>query len=131
MIHDRQRLPLRLEALHDRLVVHPGLDQLQGDLPPHRRGLFGQPDLPHAAFAKLADELKTLREDLSRFQASASIDCDPTSAPSGGDCRKLERTPSSGQQKRLHLGAQRSVGRAGLIEEPGTLLGRKLHGLVQ
>ena len=35
MIHDRQRLPLRLEALHDRLVVHPGLDQFQRDLPPH------------------------------------------------------------------------------------------------
>jgi hypothetical protein len=69
MIHDRQRLPLRLEALHDRLVVHPGLDQLQGDLPPHRRSLFGQPDLAHAAFAKLrtsADKLKTFRKDLSR-----------------------------------------------------------------
>ena len=74
MIHDRQRLPLRLEALHDRLVVHPGLDQLQRDLPPHRGSLFGQPDLAHAAFTKLADELKTLRKDLSRSQSATRKD---------------------------------------------------------
>ncbi len=71
MIHDRQRLPLRLEALHDRLVVHPRLDQLERNLPPHRGGLFGQPDLSHASFTKLADELKTFRKERSRLQASA------------------------------------------------------------
>ena len=136
MIHDRQRLPLRLEALHDRLVVHPGLDQLQRDLPPHRRGLFGQPDLPHAAFAKLADELKTLRKDLSRLPSAPDrSDFGPASAPSSSaERRRLQEAGADtfvGQQKRLHLGAQRGVGRAGLIEEPGTLLGGKLHGLVQ
>src|SRR5580658_2829014 len=36
-----------------------------------------------------------------------------------------------GRQKRLQLGAQRIVGRAGFIEEPGPLLGAKLHGPVQ
>ena len=91
MIHDRQRLPLGLEALHQRLVVHPGLDQLQRDLPPHRRSLFRQPDLPHAAFTKLADELKTLRKDLSRLQPADRDDpiqiprSDPLSA--GADRR--------------------------------------------
>ena len=74
MIHDGQRLALGLESLHDRLVVHPGLDQLERDLPSHRRGLFGQPDLSHSAFAKLADKLKTLSEDLSWLQASDSVD---------------------------------------------------------
>ena len=35
MIHDREGLPFGLKALHDRLVVHAGLDQLQRDLPPN------------------------------------------------------------------------------------------------
>src|ERR1700722_9595122 len=74
MIHDRQRLSLRLETLHDGLVVHAGLDQLEGDLSPHGRILFRQPDLPHAAFAKLADELKTFRKCLPLFQSNSKAD---------------------------------------------------------
>jgi hypothetical protein len=62
MVHDRQRLALGLEALHNGFVVHTGFDQLQSDLTPHGRDLIGQPDLPHAAFTKLAEDLKTLRE---------------------------------------------------------------------
>jgi hypothetical protein len=91
MIHDRQRLPLRLEALHDRLVVHPGLDQLQGDLAPHRRSLFGQPDLAHASFAKLADELKTFGKvrlapvRIARKLARASS---PEASRTSTSCRK-------------------------------------------
>ena len=72
MIHDRERLPFRLEALHDGLVVHPRLDQLQGHGPAHRSGLLGEPYLPHAAFAEFADELKPLRKELSCGQACGS-----------------------------------------------------------
>src|SRR5580704_11903750 len=74
MIHNRQRLPLRLEALHQRVVVHSGLDQLEGDLPLHWRGLFGQPDLAHATFTKFAHELKTFSKELSRLQPAATKD---------------------------------------------------------
>jgi hypothetical protein len=64
MIHDRQRLPLGLEALQYGFVVHPGFDQLQSNLPPHRKDLICQPDLPHATFTELAENLKAFREDL-------------------------------------------------------------------
>ena len=99
MIHDRQRLPLRLEALHDRLVVHPSLDQLQGNLPPHGRVLFGQPDLSHAAFTKLADELKALGKDLPGFQGIHRVRAWQ---------RRLQKAGADalvGQQKRLQFGA--------------------------
>jgi len=72
VIHHRERLPFRLKAFHERLVKHARFDQLQGDLPPHWMGLFGQPDLTHAAFTKPADELKARR--LSGFQSIGCVD---------------------------------------------------------
>src|SRR5208282_997550 len=58
VIHDSERLPLRLEPMHDRLVVHARLDEFQGHGPAHRCGLLSEPHLPHTAFAEFADELK-------------------------------------------------------------------------
>src|SRR5229473_167745 len=51
MIHQRQRLPLRLEARHHLTGVHPGFDHLERHAPSHRLTLLGQPHLSHASFA--------------------------------------------------------------------------------
>ncbi len=53
MIHQRQRLPLLLEALHHRFGIHAGLDQLQRHPALDGLGLLGDPDLAHAPFADL------------------------------------------------------------------------------
>ncbi len=53
MIHHRQRLPFRTEALQNRIVVDSDADQLERDLASHRRGLLREPDLAHSAFAQL------------------------------------------------------------------------------
>ena len=58
----------------DSLVVHAGLDQFQGYLPPYRQGLLCQPNLSHAAFAQFANQLKALRKLLSSFQGSDRTD---------------------------------------------------------
>ena len=52
VVHDGQRLTLRAEALKQRVVVHAGLDEFEGDLALEGRGLFREPDLSHAAFAQ-------------------------------------------------------------------------------
>ena len=51
MIHQRQRLPLGLEARHHFARVHAGFDQLDGDAAAHGLLLLGQPDFAHAALA--------------------------------------------------------------------------------
>jgi hypothetical protein len=53
MVHEGERLPLRLEPGEDLPRVHPRLDDLERDPPPDRLGLLGHPDRPHAAFADL------------------------------------------------------------------------------
>jgi hypothetical protein len=57
VIHQGQRLPLRLEAGDDLSGVHAGLDDLQGHLAPDRLLLLGKEDNPEAA---LADPLQQL-----------------------------------------------------------------------
>ncbi len=51
MIHDGQRLPLRLEPGDDLLGVHARLDDLQRHAPPHRLGLLGRIHHTAPAFA--------------------------------------------------------------------------------
>jgi len=51
MIHQGQRLPLRLEPGNHLSRVHAGLDDLQGDLAPDRLLLFGHEDHAEAALA--------------------------------------------------------------------------------
>ena len=57
MVHQRQRLPLGLEAGDDLAGVHARLDDLEGDLAPDGLGLLGHEDDAHAAFADLLQEL--------------------------------------------------------------------------
>ena len=76
MVHDGKGLALGLKTLHDRLIVHAGLDQLDGHLPPYRRELLGQPHLTHPAFSELAHQLEALRKDLAGRQCTGRLDLD-------------------------------------------------------
>ena len=57
MIHQRQHLPLGLEAGDDLTAVHARLDDLQGDFALDRRCLLGHEDGSHAAHAQLLQQL--------------------------------------------------------------------------
>jgi hypothetical protein len=93
MIHDGHRLSLGLEALDYGFVVHSGFDQLQSDMAAHWRDLICEPDLAHAAFTKLAENLKTLREDLSWLQVTGRANSFP--AEFAGRGRGLEEAEPS------------------------------------
>ena len=56
MLHERQGLTLRLESRHDSAGVHAHLNQLECDSAMKGRGLFGAPDLSHAADAEHLNE---------------------------------------------------------------------------
>src|SRR5207248_3126487 len=56
VVHDRQRLPFRLETRDDLARVHAGLDDLQSDLAAHRLGPFGYEDDAEAALADLLEQ---------------------------------------------------------------------------
>jgi len=58
MVHQRQRLALRLEARDHLLGVHAQLDDLERHLAPDRLELLGHPDRAHAALADLLQELE-------------------------------------------------------------------------
>ena len=45
--------------------VHAGLDELQGDLVPHRLRLLGHPDRAHAALADFFEQLVAAGDDLA------------------------------------------------------------------
>ena len=57
MVHQRQGLPLGLEAGDDLAGVHARLDDLEGDLAAHRLLLLGHEDDAEAAFADLLQQL--------------------------------------------------------------------------
>ncbi len=56
MVHQRQRLPLGLEAGDHFAGVHPQLDHLERHHPPDRLALLGPVDHAHAAFTDLAQD---------------------------------------------------------------------------
>ena len=57
VVHQRQGLPLRLEAGDDLAGVHARFNELERNLAPHRLLLLGDEDQPHAPFADLLHEL--------------------------------------------------------------------------
>jgi hypothetical protein len=57
MVHQRQRLPLGLEAGDHLSGIHAGLDDFQRHLAADRMLLFGNEDQSHAAFADLLQGL--------------------------------------------------------------------------
>src|SRR5439155_12147588 len=56
MVHERQRLPLRVESRDDLLGVHAQLDDLERDATPHRLFLFRDIHDTASAFADLLEE---------------------------------------------------------------------------
>ena len=56
MVHERQRLPLRLEACDDLPCVHAELDDLERDAAAHRLLLLGHVHHAAAAFADLLEQ---------------------------------------------------------------------------
>ncbi len=56
MIHQRQRLPLRLKSGNDRLGIHAELDDLERDSALNRFELLGHVNDPAAAFADLLEQ---------------------------------------------------------------------------
>src|SRR5947207_1004511 len=74
MVHDRQRLPLGLEARDHLARVHARLDDLQGNLATHRLGLLGHEDDAEAAFADLLQELVRTNHRASVFRGRWLID---------------------------------------------------------
>ena len=57
VVHQRQRLPLRLEPRHDLGGIEPGLDDLESNGAANRLELLGHPDGAHASFADRLQEL--------------------------------------------------------------------------
>ena len=66
VIHQRQGLPLRLEAGEDRPRIHAGLDQLERDLSFDRLDLLGEVDAAHSPFADLLRGACTVRRSRCR-----------------------------------------------------------------
>src|SRR5678815_40056 len=56
VIHQSQRLPLRLEAGHDTRGIHTGFDDLEGDLAANGLALLGEPHFTHPAAANALEE---------------------------------------------------------------------------
>jgi len=57
VVHQSQRLPLRLEPREDLLRVHAGFDDLQRDPAAEGSLLLSEVDDPHAALANLLEDL--------------------------------------------------------------------------
>jgi len=118
MVHDRERLALGLEALHDGFVVHAGLDQLQRHGPPYGGGLLGEPNLTHASFAELALEVEALGNSLTRRQADGAESLRVDSKNFGQRrAQELGAELIADPDQRFELGAQCRVGTTGLIEK--------------
>src|SRR5690606_41926349 len=56
MAHQRERLPFGLEPRQDAPRVHSWLDELQGDVLPHRRDLHGEKDDAEASIAERLED---------------------------------------------------------------------------
>jgi hypothetical protein len=56
VIHDCQGLPFQIESQQGRAIVAARFEDFQRNLPFDGRRLFGQPNLPHPAFAQSPDQ---------------------------------------------------------------------------
>ena len=120
MIHQRQRLPLRLEARDDVLRVHAELDDLERDPAADRFLLLGHVNHAAAAFADLLKQLVSAN-DIARFFPGQR-----------GQARSIGRRllheifPALiGGQQQFHPLTQRGVIHARLLQIGGALLRRQ------
>ncbi len=68
MIHHRQRLPLGLEAGHDRSRVHPQLDDLQRHAPAHGSLLLGDINDAEPSLADFLQQTISADDRLDAFR---------------------------------------------------------------
>jgi hypothetical protein len=121
MVHERQRLPLSLEARSDLAGVHARLDDLHGDRAFDRPGLMGHVDGAHAAFTDPLDQLVRADGHAGAFPDDGRIDGGERSWP-----RRLVNRAHLGARKQQFLdrGAELNIARTGLVQEAGPLLWR-------
>ena len=86
MVHQRQRLPLGLEAGDHLPRVHARLDDLERDRPLDRLGLLGHEHDAHAPFADLLQQLVRADDRAGPLGRSRLIDA-VASRPAGGASR--------------------------------------------
>ena len=85
VVHQGQRLAFGIEPGQDGAAVHAGLDDLDGDHPPYRRGLLGHPDAAHATLADLLDELVLTRQHRPAPSAGPAVGACAGDLGAGGD----------------------------------------------
>ncbi len=131
MVHQRQRLPLRLKVGDHLRRVHARLDDLQRDHPPNRLLLLGHPDDAHPALADLLEQL--VRPDPRAGplgQRRHGVRVEPLAGGQYGQAGFPGRGPLEEAAGRVVSGEQGfdaltkvGLAGAGFVEIGGTLLG--------
>ncbi len=123
MVHQRQGLPLGLEAGDDLAAVHAGLDDFEGDFALHGLGLLGHPDDAHAAFADLLQQL--VRADRRARVFALSARCHH---PRSFEQRLIQKTAGClvGFEQPLDLSPQANIALTGAFEISGAFVQRFL-----
>src|SRR5439155_434940 len=113
MVHEGQRLPLRLEAGNDLARVHPRLNDLEGHPAPYWLPLLGHKDGPHAALADLFQQLVRAYDRTGDFPAVRSVRLGEQVAG-----RRFQEVFGlrAGRQQALDLPAQLRIVPAGVVE---------------
>ncbi len=111
------------EPRHDLLGVHPQLDDLQRDAPPHRLGLLCDVDHAAAAFANPFQQLVATQRLADRFVGNVGeIELD--GGTSRIDLRGQQRVRLlMRREQRFEAGAQSGVVSAHGVQKGGTLGG--------
>ncbi len=118
MVHQRQRLPLGLEAGNHLARVHAGLEHLEGDLAAHRLRLLGHEDDAEAALADLLQQLVGADDRAGTFGTTV-VACGLLLL---GPAQESARALMSPQQL-LDTRTQGRVRPAGLFEKAQLLVG--------
>jgi hypothetical protein len=120
VIHQGQRLPLRLEAGDDLVRVHAGLEHLQGHLAAHRLLLLGHEDHTEATFADLLQQLVGADDRAGPLRDGVGH---------GGNALfgQVEQVAAAfvGTQQGFDLGAKFRMAGAGAFQVSGTLRWRR------
>ena len=124
MVHERQRLPLGLEAGDHLAAVHAGLDDFQRHLAADGMLLLGDEDQSHAALADLLHQLVGTDHRAGTF-GHEFIGCDCRSGD--GRFQKASGFFMGGQQV-LHAVAQGLIAAAFALHVGAPLLGGQLDG---
>jgi hypothetical protein len=122
VVHQSQGLALGLEAGDDLAGVHAGLDDLEGDLAVHGLALLGHPDLAHAAFADLLQQLVGADDGAGDLARSGWLD---GNGRRRGRRREELARPEMGVQQGLDLPAQLGIPSGRPVEVGGTFLVRR------